>query len=916
MGDITKNYSYLEFSRSDIATSEGLDNSIPEEYKANIKTLCEVILQPINDATGWTNVISSGYRSKEVNEKAGGVKTSNHLRGQAADCNFYKVTNGKSERVSPVDVEAKVKELGLPFTELIPYSKRGFIHIAYTGKPLKKITPSDPTDGADRQMVYPLNEVVGQYSFYTTQQGDGADEDGNITIEKFNETLKRLGFTFDDDGNPNEKWLEFTDGNQTNLERITERYTPTERVQHKDTIDDGQVPYIKIGTRLLIKSSSLEAQRIRFENSDVFEVPGKTAVMYWTDNIKKITSDPLYQSVWKNSNENVVLQQKNLNAKVWVLSRAYDSFVVDISPYIVSLTTNKSNSNGSFTIQVNPVKIAKATDSFSYSEVNQFNTDAELQSTYDKDVKSDYARGYSKTLDWFGTFVQQNDMVWIRFEELQMETQYKAGDLASSSLVKQMGGVDDDPVLTDSLVWDMIGFVDSVTTSVNYDGNAYSVTIEGRDYTKLFEDDGMSFIPFNAIFGSAHNMTLMTDEQSPWLRRNCDGMIAFGMYFQSIKSSLGFIFEKCSQLEIFGEDHFQGCDRYTDNNTSDFRPKGVWRLFKIWCDDQLNDRIFYNNALVNPNASVADFIRSTCKEPFVEVLGDTWGAGYDLIIRKPPFDKSSIQSMYNAKNAKGVSADSYIDIADEDLLGFSLSFDNRVYSWYKIVPADGLIPGMDANTVALIIPVFYLDRYVEVFGNKRCIVQDPYVLSAYLGGDKSEEKANALFTTLVADYIYAIESTAYLPFTRKGAITINGDRRIKVGTFVRLAATNEIFYVTGVQQSVSFAESSLDRQTVLTVERGMVADYITNEKYNYFNIVNIDGLKDALQKALSDGIANTQFNTTLTGGGEVFSFFLKRTQFAIRKRVAAIATGGLRIVEEDEHAPKFESDQIIAFQFK
>lgn len=878
MGDISKNYSYSEFARSETAAEKGWDNTIPDKYKANIARLCTVILQPINDATGWVNVISSGYRSSQLNSAVGGAARSHHLTGCAADCNFYQKVNGKSERVPCRTVTDKVKELGLPYTELIEYSKQGFVHIAYNGVVKGGISVDDPSDGADVQVVFPVDEESSQYSFYVVQASDGANGNGVAPIDKFNDTLKSLGFTFESDGQSNLDWLKFTDGNQTNLERIVEMYTPTEKIKYKEIIERGEVPYVKVGTRLLIKSGLLEAQRVRFENSDVFESPTKSAVMYWTDNIKKITSDPLYQSVWKNPIGATVVQQKNVNAKVWVYSRAFGR-LVDVSSYILTMSTNKSGFSGSFSIQFNPVAISRVVNDFTYNEVNQYDVSAKFGG--DDDVDVDYARGFARTLDWFSVFMQQNDMVWIRFEELQCEEKYQAS--SSDSLVKA------NSELTDSLIWDMVGFVDTVTSSVNFDGSSHSISVEGRDFSKLFEDDGVSFIPFNAVFGSAHNMMLMGKDDSPFLRRNMDGMIAYGMYFQSIKSSLGFIFEKCSQIEVMYSGIFNECDRYAGDN-GDFNPKGVWKLFKIWCDSQLDNRIFYNNVLINPDGNIADLIRSTCKQPFVEVLGDTWGSGYDLIVRKPPFDKSSIQTMFYAKDDKGGSAESYIDILDEDLYEFSLSFDDRVYSWYKIIPADGLIPGLDVKTSAIIIPVFYLDSYVKVFGNKRCVVQDPYVLSAYLGGNKSEKKLNSLFTTLAADYIFAIESTAYLPFTRKGRIVLNGDRRIKVGTFVRLDVTNEIFYVTNVQQSVSFGESSVERQTVLTVERGMVADYITHSKYNYFNIVNIDGLKEALEKALSSGVANTEFNTVLTQNGEVFDFFLKRRQFIKREFSASSST--------------------------
>lgn len=44
-------------------------------------------------------------------------------------------------------------------------------------------------------------------------------------------------------------------------------------------------------------------------------------------------------------------------------------------------------------------------------------------------------------------------------------------------------------------IWDMIGFVDVCTSSFEAQGNIKSITIEGRDISKLFTEDGCYFIP-------------------------------------------------------------------------------------------------------------------------------------------------------------------------------------------------------------------------------------------------------------------------------------------------------------------------------------------------------------------------------------------------------------------------------------
>ena len=58
-----------------------------EEKKVieNLKALCMEVLQPLRDYLGKPVVISSGYRSEEVNRAVGGVKGSQHLKGEAAD---------------------------------------------------------------------------------------------------------------------------------------------------------------------------------------------------------------------------------------------------------------------------------------------------------------------------------------------------------------------------------------------------------------------------------------------------------------------------------------------------------------------------------------------------------------------------------------------------------------------------------------------------------------------------------------------------------------------------------------------------------------------------------------------------------------------------------------------------------------
>lgn len=87
---LSKNFTYEELCHSNVAERRGINNRprTKEEEKRvieNLKALAIEILQPLRDYLGKPVVISSGYRCPELNKAVGGVKNSQHLKGEAAD---------------------------------------------------------------------------------------------------------------------------------------------------------------------------------------------------------------------------------------------------------------------------------------------------------------------------------------------------------------------------------------------------------------------------------------------------------------------------------------------------------------------------------------------------------------------------------------------------------------------------------------------------------------------------------------------------------------------------------------------------------------------------------------------------------------------------------------------------------------
>ena len=147
------------------------------------------------------------------------------------------------------------------------------------------------------------------------------------------------------------------------------------------------------------------------------------------------------------------------------------------------------------------------------------------------------------------------------------------------------------------------------------------------------------------------------------------------------------------------------------------------------------------------------------------------------------------------------------------------------------------------------------------------------------------------------DLLYVIETHAYLPFTRKGTITINGDRRIKKGTFILFEPTQEIFHVDSVSNSYSATTNQIDRTTTLEVSRGMKEyNIIKNDfikfangdifvpEFSYFDIVNIDLIRKNITDKLSltnndDKEVSIDINSSVNE--DAFNYFLKRKNWQI-----------------------------------
>ena len=120
MGTISRNFSYSEFERSETAEKRGIVNVIATaRVRDSIQALVLNVLQPLRTALGVEMHINSGYRCPELNEAVGGVPTSQHMKGEAADI----------ATPTPLRLARKAVEMGLPFDQIGIYPT--FVHFSH-----------------------------------------------------------------------------------------------------------------------------------------------------------------------------------------------------------------------------------------------------------------------------------------------------------------------------------------------------------------------------------------------------------------------------------------------------------------------------------------------------------------------------------------------------------------------------------------------------------------------------------------------------------------------------------------------------------------------------------------------------------------------------------------------------------------
>ena len=146
---LSSHFCLKEFTESATARKHGIVNEAPPEAVENLRRLCQGCLEPLREALQLPVVITSGYRTKELNSMlAHASDRSQHIAGQAAD--LYVApgrVSGSKFQVSGEGHRARLikafrliitgstgspTERWIDFDQLILYPN--FIHVSFVSK--------------------------------------------------------------------------------------------------------------------------------------------------------------------------------------------------------------------------------------------------------------------------------------------------------------------------------------------------------------------------------------------------------------------------------------------------------------------------------------------------------------------------------------------------------------------------------------------------------------------------------------------------------------------------------------------------------------------------------------------------------------------------------------------------------------
>jgi hypothetical protein len=653
-----------------------------------------------------------------------------------------------------------------------------------------------------------------------------------------------------------------------NKQSIKSKYSKGELESNNN---EANIDFIKECTEIIVPEAfdTKAKSTVNYQINKLWEIRQyKTITDFFSNNVRKIINSELNAPFFNNKTvyykNNLDFEVRNISVRVFAVAKSLNNKVINISPYILNCNWNSNQEGGnfSFTVASPTTKIKDGNWTKCNETTNIWNNELNITVSDSVNFISDLIGGGFGTNRYnnffFEKVLQTNDIVFIRGERLLFENTETNIDTEEYCDVNDLKGK----------TWDMIGLVDEISLNQNNASGSVTITIAGRDMIKTLIDDHKIIFPEHiAADGTQEIGTYRTNyiandneaQKSNSYKRLVGEIMDINLVVgQSLPRLISWVFDVLANIQITtNPDLFKSFAEnkefisFEENQNKDRERIGVWNLTEVFIDKSIKNRYLQDSSLSTDSTNLFGYIKKLCEPSLVEFLTDTYGDKFYWMFRQPPFDYEGYR--------KNLNTDFQI-IKDFQVLNFNVNMSGEnFYSVYRFVPSFSCYGDTDSGR--FMFPAIVLGEIADLFGIKVMEIESPYIPGATVNFGKDQA---------LEDLRFFIESHVYLPFTRKGTITIIGDRRFRKGMNCYFEGTDEMFYITGVSNQFSVQGNGIERVTVLNVERGVVL----RNYDNYYNIVDF-----LIQKNYTNDLDLDRNTRGWKINKEMFEFFLNKKQF-------------------------------------
>ena len=249
---------------------------------------------------------------------------------------------------------------------------------------------------------------------------------------------------------------------------------------------------IYFGTTLFVDFSNI-SRNLWFTRTNQI-VPFHNYSAFMNNAHYRLLKNPDFQQTYQHkSNSSGVAKTMFVHATVWIWSKSLsttlqgrqEDVIINATPFVISIDTDVNANGGSFTLNLAAIEAEFRNGNWNMKEGTiKGSADNYVSQSF---VHKNSSAGSVKRSDlYFENVIQENDIIWIRYETLDLEQKERKKNSSKFFI---------DKAELPNKVYDMIGLVDEVSVSTNGTSNDITINISGRDLTKLIIEDGVYFYP-------------------------------------------------------------------------------------------------------------------------------------------------------------------------------------------------------------------------------------------------------------------------------------------------------------------------------------------------------------------------------------------------------------------------------------